>query len=77
MDKKFHVAGDLMITPISLFQPIIKEADCLIADCGQHSVWIMEVIPLLLLIPCCSDTSHCAHIRGSDANAYDATENLG
>jgi hypothetical protein len=40
-DKKFHVAGDLVVAPFGLLQTAMRELKRLLAACENRDVWIM------------------------------------
>jgi hypothetical protein len=62
-DKKFHVIGDLTVTPFCLLSNIMKEMDRIVLACGQRRVYILEVVPRFFLKPCCGDPTHCGRCR--------------
>jgi hypothetical protein len=51
-DKKFHVVGDLAVTPFVLLKPAINELKRLLDMLKDREVWILDVLPRFLLIPC-------------------------
>ncbi len=71
-DKKYHVIGDLTVTPFCLLSNIMKEMDRLVLACGQRRVYILEVVPRFFLKPCCDDPTHCANVCQHDHTAVDA-----
>ena len=62
-DKKFHVVGDLAVTPFVLLKPAIHELKRLLDILKDREVWILDVLPRFLLIPCCEDEGHCINTR--------------
>ncbi len=48
-DGKYHVTGELIVTPFSLLNNTLKEIDRIISVCKDHKVWVMEIVrsPLL------------------------------
>jgi hypothetical protein len=48
-DGKYHVTGELMVTPFSLLNNTLKEIDRIISVCKEHKVWVMEIVPRFLL----------------------------
>jgi hypothetical protein len=62
-DKKFHVIGDLAVTPFVLLKPAINELKRLLEMLKDREVWILDVLPRFLLIPCCKEEGHCTNTR--------------
>jgi hypothetical protein len=62
-DKKFHMIGDLAVTPFVLLKPAINELKRLLEMLKDREVWILDVLPRFLLIPCCEEEGHCTNTR--------------
>jgi hypothetical protein len=62
-DNKFHVPGDIAVTPYVLLKPAIRELQRLLEAMKDREIWIMDVIPRFLLVFCCEDAGHCAKVR--------------
>jgi hypothetical protein len=62
-DKKFHVIGDLAVTPFVLLKPAINELKRLLEMLKDREVWILDVLPRFLLIPCCKEEGLCTNTR--------------
>jgi hypothetical protein len=76
-DQKYHVIGDLMVTPYSLLSATLAELDRVTAACGNRRIFILAVLPgTSSLKPCCDDTSHCAHVWRHDDTAVEAGKKL-
>jgi hypothetical protein len=63
IDKKFHVIGELAVTPFVLLKPAINELRRLLELLKDREVWILDVLPRFLLLPCCDDVGHCVNTR--------------
>ncbi len=75
-DKKFHVVGDLVVTSFGLLQTVMKELKRLLAACGDHEVWIMEVLPGFLIVRCCDNVAHCANVRQEGQDGTQACKKI-
>jgi len=75
-DKKFHVVGDLAVTPFVLLKPAIHELKRLLDILRDREVWIMDVLPRFLLIPCCEDVGHCINTRQPGPAGVEAGKKL-
>ncbi len=62
-DKKFHVVGDLAVTPFVLLKPAINQLKRLLEMLKDREVWILDVLPRFLLIPCYEEEGHCTNTR--------------
>jgi hypothetical protein len=62
-DNKFHLPGDIAVTPYVLLKPAIRELQRLLEAMKDREIWIMDVIPRFLLVFCCEDAGHCAKFR--------------
>jgi hypothetical protein len=40
-DGKYHVSGELMVTPFSLLSNTLREIDRIVTVCREHKVWVM------------------------------------
>ncbi len=72
-DKKYHVIGDLAVTPFSLMANSIKELERLIQACGPRKVYILSPSARYLLMACCETATHCANVPGKDDAALNAS----
>jgi len=68
-DKKFHVVGELSVTPVSLLKNTIIEVERLIRACGNRRVFVIGALPRYLLKSCCDNPAHCSNVRGDDETA--------
>jgi hypothetical protein len=75
-DGKYHVTGELMVTPFSLLSNTLREIDRIIRVCKDHEVWLMEIVPRFLLMACCEEALHCLNIRGNGSEAIDAARKI-
>jgi hypothetical protein len=75
-DRKYHVRGELRVTPMGLLHPTLQELDRLIAVCGNRQVFILNIVPRFLLTYCCDLASHCSNVRGNSDAALDATRKV-
>ncbi len=75
-DKKFHVIGDLAVTPFILLKPAINELKRLLEMLKDREVWILDVLPRFLLIPCCEEEGHCANTRQPGPAGVEAGKKL-
>jgi hypothetical protein len=75
-DRKFHVIGDLAVTPYSLLSNVMLAMDSIIAACGRRTVYIMSVLPRYMLNSCCDDENHCCNVRSADGAAMEETVKL-
>ncbi len=58
-DGKYHVTGELMVTPFSLLNNTLKEIDRIVTVCKKHEVWVVEIVLRFLLVACCDEQLHC------------------
>ncbi len=58
-DKKFHVVGDLAVTPFVLLKPALNKLKRLLEMLKDREVWILDMLRFLL-IPCCEEEGHCS-----------------
>ncbi len=75
-DGKYHVTGELMVTPFSLLSNTLKEIDRIVTVCEEHEVWVMEIVPCFLLKTCCEDRLHCLNVRGNGSGAIEAARKI-
>jgi hypothetical protein len=61
--NKFHVPGDIAVTPYVLLKLAIRELQRLLASLKDREIWIMDVLPRFMLVFCCEKVEHCAKIR--------------
>jgi hypothetical protein len=66
VDNKYHVDGDLAITPTILLKPMFDTLSEIIAICGSRLVYILTPLPRYVLVPCCFKDSHCANLVVKD-----------
>jgi len=62
-DNRFHVPGDLAVTPYVLLKPAVMELKRLLEILKDRDVWILDVLPRFLLCFCCDNKEHCAKVR--------------
>ncbi len=65
-DNKYHVDGDLAITPPILLKPMFDTLSEIVAICGSRLVYILTPLPRYVLVPCCFKDSHCANLVVKD-----------
>ncbi len=65
-DGKYHVVGDLAITPGILLRPMYAALDEIIKICGNRRIYILTPLPRYILVPCCEDDSHCVNLVVKD-----------
>ena len=65
-DGKYHVVGDLAITPGILLRPMYAALDEIIKICGNRRIYILTLLPRYILVPCCEDDSHCINLVVKD-----------
>jgi hypothetical protein len=65
-DNKYHVDGDLAITPHILLKPIFETVSEIVTICGSRIVYILTPLPQYVLVPCCFKDSHCANLIMKD-----------
>ncbi len=78
-DGRYHVTGELMVTPFSLLTNTLREIDRIdriVSVCKEHEVWVMEIVPHFLLKACCEDVLHCLNVRGNGIGAIDAARKI-
>jgi hypothetical protein len=66
VDNKYHVDGDLAITPPILLKPMFDTLSEIVAICGSRLVYILTPLPRYVLVPCCFKDSHCANLVVKD-----------
>jgi hypothetical protein len=66
VDNKYHVDGDLAITPTILLKPMFDTLSEIVAICGSRLVYILTPLPRYVLVPCCFKDSHCANLVVKD-----------
>jgi hypothetical protein len=65
-DNKYHVDGDLAITPPILLKPMFEMLSEIVTICGYRLVYILTPLPRYVLVPCCFKDSHCANLIVKD-----------
>jgi len=65
-DGKYHVVGDLAITPGILLRPMYAALEEIIKLCGNRRIYILTPLPRYILVPCCELDSHCANLIVKD-----------
>jgi hypothetical protein len=65
-DGKYHMVGDLAITPGILLRPMYAALDKIIKICGNRRIYITTPLPRYILVPCCEDSSHCINLVVKD-----------
>jgi len=66
IDRKFHVLGDLAVTPYSLLSNVMSEMERIITTCGKSKIYIMAVLPRYVLNSCCDSELHCTNVRNTN-----------
>ncbi len=66
--KKYHVVGDLVVTPFSLMANCVNELERLISRTADlaRSTYILSASARYLLMACCETATHCDNLRGKD-----------
>ncbi len=67
---KFHVVGDLAITPGILYKPMYPALGQLVELCGDRRIYILTHLPRYILVPCCDHTSHCVNLLVKDNETH-------
>jgi hypothetical protein len=65
-DGKYHVVGDLAITPGILLRPMYAALEEIIKLCGNRRIYILTPLPRYILVPCCELDSHCVNLIVKD-----------
>ncbi len=65
-DSKYHVVGDLAITPGILLRPMYAALDEIVKLCGERRIYILTHLPRYILVPCCNDDGHCVNLVVKD-----------
>jgi hypothetical protein len=65
-DGKYHMVGDLAITPGILLRPMYAALDEIIKLCGDRRIYILTPLPRYNLVLCCDDDSHCVNLVVKD-----------
>ncbi len=66
-DGKYHVVGDLAITPGILLRPMYAALDEIVKLCGERKIYILTPLPRYILVPCCDSDMHCVNLVVKDA----------
>jgi hypothetical protein len=66
-DGKYHVVGDLAITPGILLRPMYAALDKIVKLCGERRIYILTSLPRYILVQCCDDDKHCINLVVKDA----------
>jgi hypothetical protein len=61
-DGKYHVVGDLAITPGILLRPMYAALDDIVKLCGERKIYILTPLPRYILVPCCDNDQHCVNL---------------
>jgi hypothetical protein len=75
-DGRYHVTGELIVTPFNLLSNTLREIDRIVMVCKEHEVWVMEVVPRFLLKTSCEDFLHCLNVRGNGSGTIDAARKI-
>jgi hypothetical protein len=66
-DDGYHINGDLVVAPEIFFVKdqtvLLKE---LIANCGNHVIYILSPVPRFITFRCCDDHGHCTNFTDPD-----------
>jgi hypothetical protein len=65
-DGKYHVVGDLAITPGILLRLTYAALDEIVKLCGERRIYILTPLPRYILVPCCDDDRHCVNLAVKD-----------
>jgi hypothetical protein len=65
-DGRYHVVGDLAITPGILLRLMYVALDEIIKLCGNRQIYILTPLPRYILVPCCEEDSHCVNLVVKD-----------
>jgi hypothetical protein len=65
-DGKYHVVGDLVITPGILLRPMYAALDEILKLCGERKIYILTPLPRYILVPCCDNDKHCVNLVVKD-----------
>ncbi len=65
-DGKYHVVGDLAITPGILLRPMYAALDEIVKLCGERRIYILTPLPRYILVPCCDYDRHCINLVVKD-----------
>ncbi len=66
-DGKYHVVGDLAITPGILLRPMYAALEEIVKLCGERKIYILTPLPRYILVPCCDSDTHCVNLVVKDA----------
>jgi hypothetical protein len=66
-DGKYHVVGDLAITPRILLRPMYAALEEIVKLCGERKIYILTPLPRYILVPCCDNDTHCVNLIVKDA----------
>jgi hypothetical protein len=66
-DGKYHVVGDLAITPGILLRPMYAALEEIVKLCGERKIYILTPLPRYILVPCCDSATHCVNLVVKDA----------
>jgi hypothetical protein len=66
-DGKYHVVGDLAITPGILLRPMYAALEEILKLCGERKIYILTPLPRYILVPCCDSDTHCVNFVVKDA----------
>jgi hypothetical protein len=66
-DGKYHVVGDLAITPGILLRPMYAALEEIVKLCGEREIYILTPLPRYILVPCCDSDTHCVNLIVKDA----------
>ncbi len=65
-DDCYHINGDLVVVPEIFVKGqtvLLKE---LIANCGNHVIYILCPVPRFVTLTCCDDPKHCTNFTDLD-----------
>jgi hypothetical protein len=66
-DGRYHVVGDLAITPGILLRPMYAALEEIVKLCGDRKIYILTPLPRYILVPCCDSDAHCVNLVVKDA----------
>jgi hypothetical protein len=73
VDGRYHVQGELVVTPLSLLNNTTAEINRLGESLGNRQLYVMGAMPRYILRSCCSDPDHCSNVRGTDDMSISAS----
>jgi hypothetical protein len=63
---KYHLAGDVMVTPTETFKKIVQAITPIIQAKGDKPCIVLPPLPRYVFAQCCNDNSHCTNANAAD-----------